>query len=232
MELAHLYPLIVPSSYVRGTAWDLPHYPLPNKNFIVTWVSFDAGEAMTYLTRAEYETLEATQPGWQRVALDNLRHSLTEEENLFTHAKVSADASRVVFFACMHQDGIGSSRLLLASDWSQAFPQGYYLALPDRSCGLLVPHRVTAAELADVQRLVKSMYHGATTPMSDQLFVSADFTLPAAWTAPLDAQVDQALLAAIAHLTTPTSPQFPLPASASNLSDYQATASKPWWRFW
>jgi hypothetical protein len=51
MELDYLFPLIVPSSYVSETIWDLPHHPLPNKDFILTWVSFQADEAMVYLTR-------------------------------------------------------------------------------------------------------------------------------------------------------------------------------------
>jgi hypothetical protein len=203
MEIQHLYPLIVPSNYVSDTGWDLPHHSLPHKNFILTWVSFKADEAMTYLTRATYQTLEATQPGWQRVAMDNLRHSLAESESFYTHAKVSDDARQVVFLAFMHQDGIGSSRLLLAPEWSQAFPSGYYLALPDRSCGLLVPRYVTATEIADAQKMVKSMYSGATVPMSDQLYTSADFALPADWTAPLAPQPSQAVLEAIVQLTAP-----------------------------
>lgn len=197
------YPLLVPSSYVSDTTWDLPHHPLPHKDFILTWVSFEADEAMTYLTRAEYQSLEATQPGWQRVAVDNLRHSLAESESLYTHAKVSEDARRVVFLAFMHQDGIGSSRLLLTPEWSQAFPNGYYLALPDRSCGLLIPHGVPAAELADTQQLIESLYEGATVPMSDQLYTSADFALPATWTTPLATEPSQIVLETIAQLITP-----------------------------
>lgn len=203
MKLQHLYPLIVPSGYVSDTGWDLPHHPLPHKNFILTWVSFEADEAMTYLTRAEYQHLEATQPGWQRVTIDNLRHSLTENKGLYTHAKVSDDARRVVFLAFMHQDGIGSSRLLLTPEWNEAFPNGYYLALPDRSCGLLIPRGASATDLTDTQQLVESMYDGATVPMSDQLYTSADFALPSAWITPPAAQSSQALLEAIAQLTAP-----------------------------
>jgi hypothetical protein len=203
MELQHLYPLLVPSNYVNDTGWDLPHHVLPHKNFILTWVSFKADEAMVYLTRDEYQVLESTQPGWQQVALNNLRYSLADDESFYTHAKVRDDTRRVVFLAFMHQDGIGSSRLLLASEWNQAFPEGYYLALPDRSCGLLIPHGVTAIELADTQKMVESMYSGATVPMSDQFYTSADFALPAAWTTPLASQPSQAVLEAIAQLTTP-----------------------------
>ena len=209
MELQHLYPLIVPSGYVSDTTWDLPHHPLPHTDFILTWVSFEADEAMTYLTRAEYQHLQATRPGWQRVAVDNLRHSLAESERLYTDAKVSDDARRVVLLAFMHQDGIGSSRLLLTPKWSEAFPNGYYLALPDWSCGLLIPHGAPATELADTQQLVTSMYDRATVPMSDQLYTSADFALPAAWITPSTAQSSQALLEAIAQLTTPSPDALP-----------------------
>lgn len=203
MELQHLYPLIVPSSYISDTGWDLPHHALPNTAFLLTWVSFKADEAMVYLTRDEYQVLESTQLGWQQVALNNLRYSLTDDESFYTHVKVSDDKRRTVFLAFMHQDGIGSSRLLLASEWSQAFPAGYSLALPDRSCGLLIPHGVSATELADAQHMVESMYDGATVPMSAQLYPSADFALPVTWTAPPAPHLSQAVLEAIAQLTTP-----------------------------
>jgi hypothetical protein len=51
--------------------------------------------------------------------------------------------------------------------------------------------------------MVESMYSGATVPMSDQLYTSADFTLPAAWTTPLAPQPSQAVLEAIVQLTAP-----------------------------
>ncbi|WP_140469559.1 hypothetical protein [Hymenobacter nivis] len=169
----------MPSSYLREKTWDLPHHPLPNKNFILTWVCFGTGAAMTYLTRAEHQALEATQPGWQRVAVENLRHSLVEGERFFTHAKLSDDARRVIFLAFMHQDGIGSSRVLLANELRQAFPAGYALALPDRSCGLVIPRDATAAELVGVRALVETMHAGATTPLSSALLSPTDFALPA-----------------------------------------------------
>lgn len=202
MILEQLFPLIIPSSYVTESTWDLPHFQLPNKNFILTWVSFETDEAMTYLTREDYKILEASHAGWQRVVMENLRHSLTESENLYTHVKLSDDEHRILFLAFMHADGLGSSRLLLAHEWNQAFPGGYSLALPDRSCGILVPHDVTAAELADVKELANNMHEGATVPMSDQFYPSADFTVPASWTEPIDISLSQSVLEAITELTS------------------------------
>jgi hypothetical protein len=199
--LDHLYPLIVPRSYVAESSWDLPHHPFPHDDFILTWVLFDADDAMIYLTREEYEYLNEQHPRWQQTAMENLRVSLEEAENIFTQFKLSADSRRIVFLAFMHQDGIGSSRVLLADELRQSFPAGYALALPDRSCGLLVPQDVTAEELAGVQALVESMYEGATTPMSGALHAPADFVLPATWTQPADPAFSQAIVAEVQALT-------------------------------
>jgi hypothetical protein len=38
----------------------------------------------------------------------------------------------------MNSDGIGSSRVVLSNELVKAFPNGYYLAFPDRSCGLVI----------------------------------------------------------------------------------------------
>ena len=201
MELRNLYPLIVPADYVTGSGWDLPHHPLSNKSFILTWVQFEPEEAMTYLTRGEYQILQARHPGWQQQSIENLRHSLAETENLYTHVKLSEDGQHILFLAFMHEDGLGSSRLLLATEWTQAFPDGYSLALPDRSCGVLVPHSSTATEIEEVQQLVRSMYQGVTVPMSDQLYARADFALPTSWTTPPDTSFSQAVAESITQFT-------------------------------
>jgi len=201
MNLDHLHLLIVPSSYVTESAWDLPHHPFPTAAFVLTWVLFGTDGAMTYLTREEYQLLEVNHPSWQQQAMENLRHSVAASENVFTHFKVSDDTRRVLFLACMHQDGIGSSRILLANELQEAFSGGYSVALPDRSCGLIVPQDVTAEELAGVQKLVNSMYEGATTPMSSEVYASADFTLPAAWTKLTNSAFSHAFLETVHALT-------------------------------
>ena len=201
MNLEHLYPLIVPRSYVADSAWDLPHHPFPHDAFVLTWVLFEADEAMLYLTREEYHHLNEHHPRWHQRAIENLRRSLAEAESLYTQVKLSDDSRRIVFLACLHQDGIGSSRVLLANELRQAFPAGYDVALPDRSCGLLVPRDLTAEELSGVQALVHTMHDGATTPMSGELHDPADFALPAAWTEPSNPVFSQALVGEVLALT-------------------------------
>ncbi len=93
----------------------------------------------------------------------------------------------------MNSDGIGSSRLLLSNELTKGFPNGYYLAFPDRSCGLVIAKDISEKELKEIKDLVKGMYKGATTAMSGQLHPVSDFTLPAQWTQPIDTEFSNIL---------------------------------------
>ena len=71
IDLAILQPLIVPSNYIE-TGFDLPHIKLANPKFLVCWVK-NYADSNSYILREEYEQLEKDYPGWQRVAVENLR---------------------------------------------------------------------------------------------------------------------------------------------------------------
>ena len=93
---------------------------------------------------------------------------------------MSQDGKRIVFKAFINEDGIGSSRILLSKELSSAFPNGYYVAFPDRSCGLIIPKNINGKELEEMKTLIKKMKKGATISMSDQLYDMEDFSLPEA----------------------------------------------------
>src|SRR6266699_1550302 len=65
----------------------------------------------------------------------------------------------------MNDDGLGSSRLLLTDELARQFPEGYLVALPDRSCGLAISKRLGWNEHREVEAMVADMHKGATTPM-------------------------------------------------------------------
>lgn len=189
----NLFPIIVPSNYyVRGT-WDLPHYKLPNQSFILTWVNFGSAATMNYLTQEQYQELTRSNDGWHQRAFNNLRRSIGENENFFTHYKMSASGQQLLWLCFMNSDGIGSSRLLLADELAKGFPNGYYLAIPDRSCGMVIAKDISVRELKEIEHLVKGMYKGATTAMSGQLHAASDFALPAQWIKPIDMEFSNAL---------------------------------------
>lgn len=192
-DLSNIYPLIVPQDYYVKNVWELPHYVFPDNNFILTWVSFGEG-TMEYLRESNYQILNANYPGWEQIAFENLRHLDTAKGIFSTHTKMSQDGKRIIFKAFINEDGIGSSRILLSKELTSAFPNGYYVAFPDRSCGLIIPKNISREELEEMKALVKKMKKGATISMSNQLHDMADFAVPEAWIMPIDENHSQSLV--------------------------------------
>jgi len=202
MNLEYLFPLIVPNDYYsRLATWDLPHYRLPNSDFGLAWVFFEAEAAMTYLTRSEYEELESRQPNWQQRAFENLRKSASDEEEFHTHFRMSNDEQRLLFIVFMNGDGIGSSRVLLSVELAAAFPQGYAVAFPDRSCGLAIANDITDDELLETLQLIGNMYEGATTAMARQILAPSEVAVPSQWVQPIDSKLSQSLVEAVLKLS-------------------------------
>lgn len=187
LDEVYLYPLIVPRSYYVKGVWDLPHHAFPAQDFILTWVFCKkASGSMGYLTREQYEALEKGEPGWRQIAFENLRGKTGESSKFYTHCKLSTDESRVLFLAFMNEDGVGSSRVLCSHELSRAFPGGYSIAFPDRSCGFVIPNGLLEEELADVRKMLNKTLRGASVPMSDALFRPEEFALPQSWLKPMD----------------------------------------------
>jgi len=194
MNTANIFPLIVPDSYYQKGGWELPHQSLPNKQYLLTWVFFDTGNAMTYIKRENFDELNQNYVGWQRQAFENLRNSITDQENFFTHQNQTEDQTGIKFLVFLHSDGIGSSRVLLNYELSKAFPEGYYIALPDRSCGLVIPKTLSNKHLTEIKELVGSMYKDATIPMSEELYSPESFSIPKDWLAPIDKDFSNTLV--------------------------------------
>jgi len=200
INLNNIFPLIVPASYFVKDTWELPHYSLPNKSFTLTWVIFGSTTSMSYLTQDQYQNLNTKHEGWQQIAFENLRHSINDNENFYTQFKINDDGQRLIFLAFMHSDGIGSSRILLSDELAKAFPSGYYLAFPDRSCGLVIAKDIMEKELIETKNMIKNIYQNATTAMSGQLLTISDFVLPTQWTKPIDTDFSQVLTNEVAKL--------------------------------
>ena len=106
---------------------------------------------------------------------------------------MAAGGQQLLWLCFMNSDGIGSSRVLLSTELTKAFPNGYYLAFPDRSCGLVIAKDISDTELKEINDMVKGMYKGATTSMSGQLHPASDFELPEQWTQPIDTEFSSVL---------------------------------------
>jgi hypothetical protein len=182
MDRNNLFPLIIPSDYL-SSAWKLPHEKFPINEFALTWVLFEGSSTMTYLTEDEYENLNENSQNWQQRSFENLRFS---SDFFHTNVKYSSQNNSVVFISFLNDDGIGSTRILLNFELSRAFKNGYSVAFPDRSCGLVIPKDIPKKDLDETKMLVRKMYKTATTPMTDKIYDSDQFVLPENWTLPID----------------------------------------------
>lgn len=190
MNIERLFPLIVPSNYI-SSSWNLPNQKFPLSQYLLTWVEFENDSAMSYLRDDEFINLNQTYKNWQQQTFENLR----EEGNYFhTHVTHRKDTKQILYITFLNPDGIGSSRILLNAELSKSFPKGYYIAFPDRSCGLVISKDITHFELEDIKLMVKDMHKNATTAMSNQVYEPESFLLPSAWISPLDEHYSQQLV--------------------------------------
>jgi hypothetical protein len=201
ISLDNIFPLIVPTNYYVKGVWELPHYSLPNQSFILTWVVFGSVGSMIYLTQEQYQELNNKYNGWQQKSFENLRKSIAVNENFFSQFKTDEGGKQLLWICFMNSDGIGSSRILLSNELTKAFPNGYYVAFPDRSCGLVIANEIGDKDLKEIKDIIKSMYKGATTAMYEHLHSSSDFVLPESWTQPIDLEFSEILTTEILKLT-------------------------------
>jgi hypothetical protein len=169
-----LMPLIIHSTCLRSSLWDSPHEKLPVRDYSLTWVIMNSNPqgkvAYGDVTSEMVEVWENEGIDWQQRAAINLK---VASQELWTHQKLRQDGS-VVWAIMMHDDGFGSSRILLSPYLDKYFPDGYYVAIPDRSIGIIIPRDLSPNEMEETQDLLESWYDTATAPMSPHLFAPDD----------------------------------------------------------
>jgi hypothetical protein len=173
-DIDRLMPLIVHSTCFQSGEWDAPYQSLPVRDYALTWVIMNrtarGGIAYEYVTNSAIAAWEEEGIDWQMRANINLK---VASQELWTHQKLRQDGS-LVWAIMMHDDGFGSSRILLSPYLDKYFPDGYYVAIPDRSIGIVIPYNLTVGEMQETQDLLESWYDSASAPMSPHLFAPQD----------------------------------------------------------
>lgn len=169
MDITSLFPIIVPRSYNDHGRWVGPLKNLRHPELAVTWVALNEPESMSYVSHSDAAHFRATGVDYEAIALQNLKEM--SEDQLFTHEKRVNGI--LIFAAAMHPDGLGSSRLLLTEQWQAYFPHGCEMALPERSCAIVIPRDIPEEERLSVLAIVDRCYADGTTPMLPG-FLSSD----------------------------------------------------------
>jgi hypothetical protein len=164
--LENLYPLIVPAEYVQSGVWNLPHSLLKATDLILTWVVLHEGQGMVYVTADQVAQWQRGGIKWSAVALENMRRDTGN--NPATHKKRDENAN-LQWVAMMQPDGLGSSRVLMTDELEKLFPNGYSLAIPERSVGMALSASATPQYEASFREVVRNCHRNGTTPMVSRL---------------------------------------------------------------
>jgi hypothetical protein len=200
MNIDNIFPLLVTREYYNLHSKKMPQHSLANEDFVLTWAILEEGEPMEYVTPYLYNVLNRRMPGWEKLTFENLRLSINENEISFTQHKMSSDGKRIIFIVFLNADGLGSSRVLLSYELSTAFPNGYYIALPDKTCGIVVARDITKKELEETTAMVLNAFKHATTAISGLLHPSEGFTLPEDWVTPGEEDFSEEMVEEIVSL--------------------------------
>lgn len=171
-DLDHVLPLIVPRGYFARGNWPGPYRLLRHPKLGLTWVVLRPDETMLYVNEERARLWHDEGVDFPRRAMENLARE--QGGRVWTHEKRSDDG-RLLFAAMMHDDGIGSSRLLLAAALRELVGEEYLLGIPDRSCALVFPR--SRLEAANASQMTKDIFDGASTPMLGELVAPASLVV-------------------------------------------------------
>jgi hypothetical protein len=151
---------------------DFPHQQLLMPAYNLTWsiLERDPSECSREVTAAMVTAWEAAGINWQQRATINLKVASRE---LWTHRQLRLDGS-LLMALMMHDDGFGSSRILLSGYLHQHFPAGYYVAIPDRRIGIVTPRNLSVSERQEAEDSIQSYYDRASMPIGSQLLAPED----------------------------------------------------------
>jgi hypothetical protein len=160
---------------------DFPHQQLLMPDYELTWSILERdsrsekrlrqrSECSQEVNVAMVTAWEAAGINWQQRAVINLKVASSE---LWTHRKLRPDGS-LLMALMQHDDGFGSSRILLSGYLHQHFPAGYYVAIPDRQIGIVTPRNLSISERRETEDLLQSYYDRASVPIGSQLIAPED----------------------------------------------------------
>ena len=173
-DLNMVFPVIVPRSYFARGNWPGPHSLLRHPSLGLVWAILSESDAMLYVNFEQAESWERSGIDWRRQALKNLSESCSDQ--IWSHEKRTEDGE-LEYAVLMHDDGLGSSRLLLLDAVKTDAPSPTCVGLPDRSCAILFFEPADHSVATSPSELVEKMYKDATTPMLGQLLEPGDFSL-------------------------------------------------------
>jgi hypothetical protein len=169
--LDFVIPSIIRANSLRSSCGDSPYRKLLVPDYALAWALLDRKtDECQHVTAEMVAIWAAAGIDWHQRAVINLKVASRE---LWTHRKLRQDGS-ISMALMMHDDGFGSSRILLPGYLQQHFPAGYYVAIPDRRVGIVTPCNLSHHERQETQATIESYYNTASIPIGLDLLAPDD----------------------------------------------------------
>ena len=174
LDTRELLPVFLPASFFDGGKWPGPHTRLRTGSIGLAWAIRLPGNNLRYVNHAMQAMWEAKGVDWKTLAMNNLSRYTENLPGPRTLRRVDGVVFAVAF---LYDDGLGPSRLLFRGTLSQMFPQGYRVAIPERSCGFAFASDLSREEQSQVEGVIHHCYHHGTRPFAADI-LAADDLLP------------------------------------------------------
>jgi hypothetical protein len=159
VDRTSLLPLLAPAAFFSSGKWCGPSVRLRNPDIGLTWVVRKPGQTMRCLNFEIQKRWEAEGLDWKELAMRNLSACTTGQAGVFELRRPNGELYAISF---MFQDGLGPSRLLFRGSLTQMFPDGYRVAIPERSCGIAFAANLAGKEMRSLQSVIDNCYKKGT----------------------------------------------------------------------
>jgi hypothetical protein len=174
VDTSRLMPVFGLSQLFSSGRWSGPHSRLRTPDLALTWAVLVPGGGLSYVTFEMQAYWDGQDVDWRRLAMRNLGAATNSREGARTLCRSDGKPYAIAF---MYEDGLGTSRLLLRQGLDTMFPNGYHVALPERSCGFAFTADVSTAEARTIQGIVDRCYRHGTYPLVQGSYLSTDLEI-------------------------------------------------------
>jgi len=171
-DIGAVLPVFIPSSFVESAGgWPGPCEVLQAASVALAWAVPLPNDTIAYILHETQREWEAQGIDWRARALQNLRD--LSPEPLGTGA-LFRDHGETWLISLMYADGLGPSRLLLSDQLERLFPNGYRVAMPERSRGFAFAAELDAEDADTVETLIRNSFSKGERPLSCGIFEPSD----------------------------------------------------------
>ncbi len=170
-DIFRVVPVFIPASFVEFGTWPGPYSLLRAPGIALTWAARSPDQTIQYVLHEMQQEWERRGIQWRSRAIQNLRELSTEPIATGTLYRDNGD---VWLISMMHADGFGPSRLLLSEELERAFPNGYRVALPERSRGFAFSSDLDLEDADTIDNLIRRCHSTGERPLSTGIFEPND----------------------------------------------------------